>query len=183
MGQLWMREVRGVEADRDLQVFLGQIQIAEVEVREPQLGVSERIVRSARNAALVVSDRLLRSPEVQQHAAQIDKRLEGFGIDIEGSAEVRFRFPVPPRLIRNRTRRHRTRLRAGEETKFGLIHRDTFVPQSYAWVTKGTANVRGRMRGTLTEQASHGTVSPRSGGSAGEASVAVRRNAYASWRR
>ena len=101
--QLWMGEVRRVWTDSDFQVLLCQVQIVQVEVREPELRVGERIVRPAHDGALVVSDRLPRSPEIQQHAAQIDQGFEGFRIDIERSAEVRLRFAVPARLISNRT--------------------------------------------------------------------------------
>jgi hypothetical protein len=94
--------VSRIELNRRLQILLRCIEILQLQMRHAKLRIRQRIVRPASHSLLVISERLLRSPEVQQHAAKIDQRLESFGVGAERSSKIRLSRGVSLRLIRDR---------------------------------------------------------------------------------
>lgn len=69
--QLRMREMGGVQLNRDLQILFRSFGIAETEVRQPELRIRQSVVGPSRYRALVVAERLLWPVQIQQHSSQI----------------------------------------------------------------------------------------------------------------
>lgn len=86
--QLRVREVRGIEAASDFQIFLRQPEITGGKVTHAELRIGQGILGAQQNGSDVVVDGLVELSPGQQDASEIDQRLERVRVVLEGGAEA-----------------------------------------------------------------------------------------------